>query len=177
MAADNNTSGNRMGILFMVGAMLLFTINDTIGKWLVTDYPVGQLLALRSAAALVILVIIAWRQRSTLHFSKPQKPIVHILRLVLAILEPACFYWSVRHLPLADVFMFYMASPLFLTILSVVVMKEHVGPLRWAAVLIGLCGVFFIFPPSEAAFSLPALVALGGKCGPGIDADIHAHVT
>lgn len=160
---NNNTSGNRLGITYMVVAMLLFTINDTIGKWLVTDYPVGQLLALRSAAALVVLGILVWRQRASLHFGKPDKPVIHAMRLVFAVLEPVCFYWSVRYLPLADVFMFYMASPLFLTIFSVVIMKEHVGPMRWAAVLIGLGGVFFIFPPSDAAFSPPALVALAGS--------------
>jgi len=41
---------------------LLFTLNDALGKWLVADYSVGQILAIRSAAALLILVPYLWRQ-------------------------------------------------------------------------------------------------------------------
>jgi len=66
-------------------------------------------------------------------------------------------------LPLADVFMFYLASPLFLTVFSVIILKEHVGARRWTALGIGFIGVIFIFPPSDAILSLPALIALGGS--------------
>lgn len=59
--------------------------------------------------------------------------------------------------------MFYLASPLFLTIFSVVILKEHVGLRRWMAVLVGLVGVVLVFPPSEDALSAPALIALGGS--------------
>ena len=38
----------------MLAGMFLFTINDAIGKWLVADYSVGQLMAVRSFAALLI---------------------------------------------------------------------------------------------------------------------------
>ena len=50
------------GIALMVSGMLLFTLNDALGKWLVADYSVGQILAIRSAAALLILVPYLWRQ-------------------------------------------------------------------------------------------------------------------
>lgn len=151
------------GIVFMLLAMVLFTTNDAIGKWLVASYPVGQLIALRSLAALVVLLFIIWRRGGLGRIRLPQQPWLQLLRVVLVAGEVACFYSAVRFLPLADVFMFYLASPLFLTIFSIVILKERVGVWRWAAVLVGLAGVPLVFPPSDAALSAPALIALAGS--------------
>jgi drug/metabolite transporter (DMT)-like permease len=157
------TSTHNRGITLMLLAMLMFTLNDAIGKWLVSTYPVGQLLAIRSFAALAVLLPIALYKRDTPHIFLIHQPGMQSLRLLLVIVECSCFYWSVKFLPLADVFMFYLASPLFLTAFSVIILHEHVGVRRWAALGIGFLGVIVIFPPSNAVLSLPALIALGGS--------------
>ncbi len=147
----------------MVTGMFLFTVNDALGKWLVADYAVGQLIAIRSFAALVILFPILWKNGSLKGLFNCQRPWLHVVRVVLVVAEVSCFYWAVRYLPLADVFMFYLASPIFVTLLSVLFLGEKVGLFRWAAVLAGFIGVVLIFPPSSAALTLPAVVALGGS--------------
>ena len=43
------------GIAFMCFGMAMFSFNDVMGKWLLGTYGVGQLLLIRSAAALVVL--------------------------------------------------------------------------------------------------------------------------
>jgi drug/metabolite transporter (DMT)-like permease len=151
------------GIILMLLAMLMFTLNDAIGKWLVSTYPVGQLLAIRSFAALAVLLPIMLYKSDFLHIFSIQQPGKQSLRLLLVVAEVTCFYWSVKFLPLADVFMFYLASPLFLTAFSVIILHEHVGVRRWIALGIGFLGVIVIFPPSNAVLSLPALVALSGS--------------
>jgi drug/metabolite transporter (DMT)-like permease len=50
-----------------------------------------------------------------------------------------------------------------LTAFSVIILHEQVGFRRWIALGIGFLGVIAIFPPSNAVFSLPALIALGGS--------------
>ncbi len=156
-------SGDGGGIAFMILAMAMFACNDALGKWLVASYPVGQLIALRSLAALIILIPLAWSRGDLRNLLHMQRPGLQLLRIVLVTAEVGCFYWAVRYMPLADVFMFYLASPLFLTALSVPLLGERVGPRRWLAVLVGFAGVVLIFPPSEAALSLPALIALAGS--------------
>ena len=151
------------GIMLMLLAMLMFTLNDAIGKWLVSTYPVGQLLAIRSFVALAILLPITLYKRDISHIFSIHQPGIQSFRLLLVIVECSCFYWSVKFLPLADVFMFYLASPLFLTVFAVIILHEHVGVRRWAALGIGFLGVIVIFPPSSAVLSLPALIALGGS--------------
>lgn len=151
------------GILLMLAGMFLFTLNDAIGKWLVADYPVGQILAVRSAAALLILLPYLWRRRLLGGLRRIEQPGLQALRVALVIAEVALFYLAVRYLPLADVFMFYLASPIFVTVLSAVLLKERVGLPRWIAVAVGFGGVVLIFPPSTAALTLPALMALAGS--------------
>lgn len=163
MKAHISSENHGAGIAYMLVAMLLFTANDAIGKWMVATYPVGQLIGLRSLAALVVLAIILWRTRGSLRLSLSERPVIQFLRIGFVIAEVGCFYAAVQYLPLADVFMFYLASPLFLTIFSVVILKEHVGLRRWLAVLAGLIGVVLVFPPSEDALSAPALIALAGS--------------
>ena len=44
------------GIAMMLLGILLFSLNDVMGKWLVATYTVGQVLLLRSAAALLVII-------------------------------------------------------------------------------------------------------------------------
>jgi hypothetical protein len=60
-------------------------------------------------------------------------------------------------LPLADAVAIAFVSPLVVTLLSVVVLHEHVGPRRWAAVAAGLVGVLIMMRPGAGALH-PAAV-------------------
>ena len=161
----NTESTNHSGIYFMLIGMFMFTVNDAIGKWLVTDFSVGQLLAIRSWAALVILFPLLAKKGELTKLFKFDNPMLHCIRLVFVVMEASCFFWAVRYLPLADTFMIYLAAPIFVTALSPFMLGEKVGMFRWLAVLIGFGGVVLIFPPSEAALSLPAFVAVAGSLG------------
>ena len=68
---DRDTT--RLGILTMLIAVLLFSLNDVMGKWLVSTYPIGQLLLIRSAAALLILSPFIYRAgwRSLFDIERP----------------------------------------------------------------------------------------------------------
>jgi drug/metabolite transporter (DMT)-like permease len=81
----------------------------------------------------------------------------------LASLEVAMFFWAVSYLPLADTTTFYLAGPIYVTALSVLLLSERVGWRRWSAVLIGFSGVIIALRPSSSSFTLPALIALAGS--------------
>lgn len=157
------TSGTGLGIALMLAGIAMFSLNDALGKWLVGTYPVGELLALRSLAALALLAPLLRRAGGWRALWPREQRRLHGLRLLLAVGEVAGFYWSLRYLPLADVMTIYMAAPLFVTALSAPLLGERVGPRRWAATLVGFLGVLVVLRPSTAAFGLPALVALAGS--------------
>jgi len=155
-------SATLAGIGLMLAGVLLFSINDAVGKWLLATYSVGQLLLLRSVATLLLLSPLIWRAGKAAFTSAP-RPGLQLLRTVLSTLEVAMFFWAVAYMPLADAMTFYLAGPIYVTALSVLFLRERVGWRRWTAVLVGFAGVIIALRPSAATLTLPALIALGGS--------------
>jgi drug/metabolite transporter (DMT)-like permease len=161
--APARTAGGAIaGIGLMLAGIALFSINDALGKWLLATYSVGELLLLRSAAALILLAPFV-RKAGLAAFTGAPRPGLQIVRVVLSTLEVAMFFWAVSYLPLADTVTFYLAGPVYVTALSVVLLGEKVGWRRWAAVLVGFAGVVLALRPSAASLTLPALIALTGS--------------
>ena len=146
----------------MLAGIALFSVNDALGKWLLVDYSVAELLLIRSAAALVLLAPFI-RNSGVAAFTTAPRPALQVARVVLSALEVAMFFWAVSYLPLADAVTFYLAGPIYVTALSVVLLGETVGWRRWTAILVGFVGVVLALRPSAASFTLPALIALGGS--------------
>jgi drug/metabolite transporter (DMT)-like permease len=142
--------------------VFLFCINDAIGKWLVATYPVGEFLAIRSGATLILLLPLIWHAGRAAFAGAP-RPGLQILRLVLGTLEVALFFWAVAWLPLADAITFYLAGPIYVTAFSALLLGEQVGWRRWLAVLAGFAGVLIALRPSAATLTWPALIALTGS--------------
>jgi len=150
------------GIGFMLMAVFLFALNSAAGKWLVERYPVGEFMLIRSSFTLLFLSPLIWHAGRSAFAAAP-RPRLQILRVVLSSLEVAMFFWAVSYLPLADTTTFYLAGPIYVTALSVLLLGERVGWRRWSAVLVGFAGVVIALRPSPSSFTLPALIALGGS--------------
>lgn len=156
-ASAQMRSAARTGVLVMLLAMFLFSLNDAMGKWLVSAYSVGQVLLLRSAAALLVLLPFVWKT-GLRPIVGAQRPGLQLARVVFSTLEVFCFYLAVSYLPLADVMTYWLAAPIYVAALSPFLLKEKVDPLRWGAIVLGFIGVIVALAPS-GAFNLVAVVA------------------
>jgi len=150
------------GIGFMLLGVFLFSINDAVGKWLVSTYSVGQLLFIRSGTTLLLLMPLIWRAGRDAFTSAP-RPGLQVLRVLVGAAEVAMFFWAVTYLPLADAVTFYLAGPIYVAAISALFLGERVGWRRWCAVIVGFIGVVIALRPSAAMFTLPALIALAGS--------------
>jgi drug/metabolite transporter (DMT)-like permease len=159
-AADNRTA-RLAGIGLMLAGIGLFSLGDAIGKYLVIDHSVGQLLFLRAIAALLVLSPSIWRYRA--EFFRLERPRLQLVRMVLSTVDVAAFFAATVYLPLADVITFYLAVPIFVTAGSAIFLREQVGWRRWSAVAVGFCGVLIALQPSPESFTWPALIALCGS--------------
>jgi drug/metabolite transporter (DMT)-like permease len=159
-AADAR-SARLAGIGLMLLSIFMFSFGDALGKFMVATYSVGQLLWLRACAALIVLLPMIWRHSAA--FTRLERPWLQLLRVVLSTIEVAAFFLATVYLPLADVITYYLACPIFVTALSALVLREHVGLRRWSAVLIGFGGVLIALHPSAQTVSWPAMIALGGS--------------
>ena len=167
MAVGTATAGaagsqNRLAIAIMLAGILLFSLNDVMGKWLVSTYSVAQLLVIRSAAALLILTPLLWKAgvRSLVNVERPG---MQALRVILSSAEVYCFYFAVITLPLADVMTYWLAAPIYVAAMSPFLLGEHVGWRRWTAIVIGFAGVLVALQPSAATLTAPALVSIAGS--------------
>ena len=148
------------GILLVSLSTLVFGFANTLAKHLTRDYPIGEALAVRAGCALLVLLPFV-RLRgvvAALRFN----PGLHALRMAISAVEIAAFYLAVSALPLADVSTFYLSSPILLTALSALVLRERVEPARWAATLLGFAGVLIALRPGTGTLSWASLIALGG---------------
>ena len=150
------------GILLMLAGDFMFALNDAMGKWLVASFSVGQVVLIRSIGAFIVLGPMIANQGTGKLFQM-ERPILQLLRVLATTVDTALFYAAVVYLPLADVMSFYMAGPIYVAALSHFLLGEKVGWRRWAAILVGFCGVLIILKPSSAAFSQSSLFALVGS--------------
>jgi drug/metabolite transporter (DMT)-like permease len=154
----SSTAGLGVG-LYLLG-VALFSLNDALGKWLVADYGVGQLMMLRSIGAVIVLAPMIPSLR--VNILDPRRAPLQVLRILVAALDTFSFYYATRFMPLADVMTFYMATPLIVTALSAPLLGEKVERFRWIAVAVGFVGVLIALRPSPQMFSFAAPLALFG---------------
>ena len=150
------------GIGLMVLGVFLFAVNDVLGKWLAGTYSAGQILLFRSLVASLILAPLVIRAGPATML-RVQRPGLQVLRVVFATGEVACFYIAVSALPLANAMTYYLAAPIYVTLLAALVLGERVGWRRWLAVLVGFAGVVIALQPSSITFGWAPLVALLGS--------------
>jgi drug/metabolite transporter (DMT)-like permease len=161
LSAQKVRSGALVGIGLMLLGTFLFSMNDVMGKWLVATYSVGQILLLRSIAALALLLPLMRQQNIPLQI--PPQPGLHAFRILLSTLEVACFYWAVTYLPLADVMTYYLAGPIYVAAFAVLWLGEKIDMPRILAIGVGFVGVLIALRPSPATISWPAFIALSGS--------------
>lgn len=154
----------QLGVLLMLLGMALFSLNDALGKWLVASHSVGQVLLIRSLAALVVLLPFLWSFGFARLF-RIERPRLQALRVTFSTAEVFCFYLAVRELPLADVMTFWLAVPIYVAAVSPLLLGERAGARTWLAIWIGFAGVLIALTPSGAVSGTATAAAmLGSGC-------------
>jgi drug/metabolite transporter (DMT)-like permease len=159
MTPPNHT---RLGIGLMCLGILLFALNDVMGKWLMATYSVGQVLLLRSVAAMLILVPFALKEGLGAILRAP-RPGLQLARAFFGTVETACFYWAVTTLPLVGVMTYYLSAPLYVAAIAPFLLKERLARDQWLAVVLGFLGVLLVLRPSAETLTPPAIVAIIGS--------------
>jgi drug/metabolite transporter (DMT)-like permease len=155
-------SAAQVGLLLMLVGMAMFSLNDALGKWLVASHSVGQVLLIRSVAALVILLPVLW-SFGVVRLLQIERPGLQALRVAFSTAEVFCFYLAVRDLPLANVMTFWLAAPIYVAAVSPFLLGERVGVRRWFAIGVGFLGVLIALAPSGEMSGAATLAAIVGS--------------
>lgn len=146
------------GIGLYCMALVLFVCMGTTAKWLSTIYPVEQVIWGRYFFH-VLLIMLMFPTR-ILSLFKTERLGLQITRSVVVFMATAFGFTSLSLMPMAQVSAIGYIAPLMVTGLSVVLLKEKVGPRRLMAVLVGFVGVFVILRPDQTDFSYWSLLPL-----------------
>jgi drug/metabolite transporter (DMT)-like permease len=144
----------------VVGTMVL-TTHDAISKWLLQTLHTGEIIALRGMLSLPVVILLARLEGYGLRDLRSRAPWQTGLRGFLALLTSVLVFLSFKVLPLADALAIIFSSPLMVTGLSAIMLKEPVGWRRWTATCTGFAGAMLIVTPSFDAVGIWALAPLG----------------
>jgi drug/metabolite transporter (DMT)-like permease len=149
-----------LGILLMIGATIMFAFSNAISKWLVADYPVGEILFVRTAVSLVVIAAVVLPRQGLGVFST-LKPGAHVVRSVSQATAQTFIILAFSLMSLAGAVAIAFAAPLFATLASAIFLREAVGRARWMALVVGFLGVLIVTNPGTEAFQIGAVFALG----------------
>lgn len=152
-------SSNAKGVGFLILALLIISVQSIAVKWIGGDYSALEIVAVRSLIALPCTLLF-YRYEGQRGLPTTRQPKLEYLRGVFLFLSYTTFMMGLAALPLADIEAIRFSGPLMITLLSVVILGEKVGPRRWLALFIGFIGVLLIVRPGSATFDLGSIFIL-----------------
>lgn len=156
-----SSNSNVNGAIFAVFAALSLSISMTFAKQLHPDIPTSFVVLIRSCFGFIFFIPFFLKNRKS--FRKSEKLPLHILRIILTAGAMICTYFAYRNLPIAFATSIGMTSPLFIAILSIIILREEITRQKWLLILLGYIGVIFVIRPSIHTIDLATLSALSAN--------------
>jgi drug/metabolite transporter (DMT)-like permease len=148
----------RRAILFILGSAATFALAAAGVKALAGAIPIAEIIFFRNLTALPAL----WPLLAAaggLAALRTRRPLDHLQRSFWGLIGTAAAFYAYTHMPLALATALGFTMPLFLALLSVVVLRERVGRARWLAIAGGFAGVLLILQPGFG--DMPDLAPIG----------------
>ena len=144
-------------LLATIGALSL-SVSMTIAKQLDPNIPTTMIVFVKSSFGLLFFIPVLIKEN---HFlSKTTNLPMHVLRIVIGICAMLCTYYAYRNLPIALATSIGMTSPIFITALSALLLKEIIGYKKWVLIILGYIGVLIIIKPTDFILNVAIISAL-----------------
>lgn len=115
-----------------------------------------------------LLFMMPWLARAGIGALRTQRLPLYALRAVIGLFAMTTWFWAISITPMATVTSLFFATTLFAGVLAVLVLREKVGPRRWAAMVVGFLGVLVILRPGVDQVTFGAMLSLGAAALAGI---------
>lgn len=142
-----------IGILLTLMTIMFGVGTGLIVKLLGDGIPLVTLLMYRFIFSVPLLLVpaILVRGRAFLQINARRTLMV---RIGFGCIAMACWFTSIRLLPLGQATALLQSSVIFITILSPLLLGEVIGIYRWSAVVTGMIGIVLLTDPFGGGFSL-----------------------
>ena len=149
-------NNNPKGILFILTGMALFSIQDSLIKYIFEDTALYELYFGRTLTALILLALYL-KITSQKLVMKTYYPLLTTVRVICFFFGFSFFYISLTYMSLAMANALFFSSPFFISILAIVFLGEKVGIRRWLAIIVGFLGVYIVLNPNFENFDYTKL--------------------
>ena len=163
MTSLNKTQHVFKGVLFFITAIFFISVVDTICKLFTKELHAIQIVwGYFLGINLTLWVFFFLKGKKLSNLRTTDRPILQILRPAFLVCSISSLFLGLTYLPLAEAKAIGFVAPLFITVLSVPILKEKVGIHRWAAVVAGLIGVLIIIRPGSDFWHFISIMPLLG---------------
>jgi len=151
------------GVLFFMTAIFLISVVDTVCKVFTKDLHSIQLVwGYFVGINLTLWVFFLFKGEKFSNLRRTERPLLQIIRPAFLVCSISSLFIGLTYLPIAEATVIGFVAPLFITALSVPILKESVDIHRWSAVAIGLVGVIIIIRPGGDLWHLASVMPLLG---------------
>lgn len=138
------------GIGLILLAVVAISINDMLIKLLSGGYPLHQMVFIRSLIGISFSLMLVQLEGGW-QILRTRTPGLHLIRCFAIVVANLTFFTALASLPLGDTTAIAFAAPLLITLLSIPMLGEKVGPLRIGAVISGFVGVVIMIQPWQSS--------------------------
>ena len=140
-------NNNTKGIILILGAMLIFAVQDSLMKYIYSSVALYEVYLFRTIVSFTLIIIYLKILKKPIVF-KTHYPLLTFCRVILFFFGFSSFYISLTIMPLATATALFFVTPFLITIFAKFILKDHIGPRRWIAVIVGFIGVYIILNPN-----------------------------
>jgi drug/metabolite transporter (DMT)-like permease len=148
------------GVLLGFMAFAAYALSDAFVKSLKGSLPAYEAVFFGAALGLTALPFIKARGDRWREVLVAQRRGLYLVRAIAGAVGSVAAVIAFTALPMAEAFALIFLLPIFVTMLSVLVLKEHVGWRRWSAVVAGFIGVLVVLRPGFRALGIGHLAAI-----------------
>jgi drug/metabolite transporter (DMT)-like permease len=146
------------GVALMILAIFFFTAMDATAKGLIARYPAPQVIWVRFAGQLALVLLILGPRLGTA--LRTRFPVLHVWRSASQFGATTFFFLSLPHVGLAEATAIADINPVLITLGAALFLGEKLGPRRIAGVVVALAGALIVIRPGAGVFSWWAILPL-----------------
>ena len=154
-----HSKDNPKAIVLIIIGMTVFALQDTFIKLLSDDTNIYLIYLIRCIVGLIVIFTYLKYKKIPIIF-KTYYPLLTVSRCIVFFVGFSLYYYSLTKLSLALAITLFFVSPFFVTIFSMIIIKEQIGLRRWLAILVGFVGVYLVMDPKINDFNIYSLFYL-----------------
>ena len=150
--------------LWMLGSVVSFSSMAVAGREVSFELDTFEIMMYRSVVGFVLVVAVA---RATGHARgiTTRAPGLHLIRNVSHFTGQNLWFYAITMIPLAQVFALEFTSPLWVLVLSPLILGERMTRVRALAAVIGFAGILIVARPGPETINAGTLAAAGAALG------------